>query len=602
MWRPWFKGGLGLLALVITLLAAISYAGLADRPALQAHPTAMNVGPAIPANPDSVSHTSAIRAPSGSPWTSVAQDGRSRLLAPGHATALPLSGDGASVGDVPEGPVSLSSVSLGPIKDNTLYQDSSGTVSNGAGQYFFVGRTGSVTNKVRRGVIAFGIAGNVPAGSTISSVTLTLNMSKTNFQAGSRTIGLHKLSAAWGEGTSDAPSNEGGGTSATAGDATWLHTFFNTDFWQAAGGDFSATVSASTSVAGEGSYFWGSTAQMVADVQAWLDDPPSNFGWVLVGDESVNTTTKRFDTKENGTPSNRPVLTVDYTPPPPPQAVLQFSAASYSIAENGGSATITVIRTGGSDDRVTVDYATIGGTATTGSDYVGTMGTITFATGDSGNKTFNVTILDDVLLEGEETVNLALSNPTGGAVLGSPDTAVLTITDHEPGSLQFNAASYTVAENGGSATITVIRTGGSDDRVTVDYATIGGTATSGSDYVGTMGTVTFATGDTGNRTFNITILDDVLVEGEETVSLALSNPTGGAVLGSPDTAVMTIIDTDIAEDVDRDGRVGERDLQIIAANLDPRDAAVPFADVNEDGIVDLLDLVLIAIALGRSAL
>ena len=65
---------------------------------------------------------------------------------------------------------------------------------------------------------------------------------------------------------------------------------------------------------------------------------------------------------------------------------------------------------------------------------------------------------------------------------------------------------------------------------------------------------------------------------------------------------MTIIDTDIAEDVDRDGRVGERDLQIIAANLDPRDAAVPFADVNEDGIVDLLDLVLIAIALGRSAL
>ena len=98
------------------------------------------------------------------------------------------------------------------------------------------------------------------------------------------------------------------------GDATWIHTFFNTGFWVNSGGDFAAP-SSSLAVAAIGSYTWGSSAQLVADVQDWLDNPASNFGWVLVGDESTFPTSKRFDSSENPIPSTRPLLAVAFTVP-----------------------------------------------------------------------------------------------------------------------------------------------------------------------------------------------------------------------------------------------------------------------------------------------
>ena len=219
---------------------------------------------------------------------------------------------------------------------------------------------------------------------------------------------------------------------------------------------------------------------------------------------------------------------------------LQFSSATYSVMENGVSATITVTRTNGSSGTVTVDYATSDGTATAGSDYTASSGTLTFANGET-SKTFSVPVLDDVLAEPNETVNLSLSNPTGGATLGSPSVAILTIVNvPKPGSLQFSSATYSVMENGGSATITVTRTNGSEGTVTVDYATSNGTATAGSDYTATSGTLAFANGET-SKTFSVPVTDDVLAEPNETVNLALSNPTGGATLGSPSTAILTIV-------------------------------------------------------------
>jgi len=203
-----------------------------------------------------------------------------------------------------------SSKSLSPSKDNTLYESSTGSLSNGRGVHFFVGRTNN--GSIRRSVIAFNIAGGVPARAKITSVRLTLNMSRTA-QVELQTIELHRLLADWGEGASDASENEGGGASASMGDATWVHTFFDTRRWQTPGGDFSPTVSASTSAGGTGKYTWGSTAQMVADVQAWLDNPSSNFGWLLKGTEAGNQTTKRFDSRENSVVENRPVLVVEFT-------------------------------------------------------------------------------------------------------------------------------------------------------------------------------------------------------------------------------------------------------------------------------------------------
>ena len=232
-----------------------------------------------------------------------------------------------------------------------------------------------------------------------------------------------------------------------------------------------------------------------------------------------------------------------------PAGTLQLSAASYSVNENGGSATITVTRTGGSTGAVGVTLTTSNGTATAGSDYTAVTQTVSFANGDTANKTVTIPILDDTLVEGNETVNITLSTPTGGATLGSPATAVLTIVDNDTspaGTLQLSAASYSVNENGGSVTITVTRTGGSAGAVGVSFATSNGTATAGSDYTAVTQTVSFANGDTANKTVTIPILDDTVVEGNETVNITLSTPTGGATLGSPATAVLTIVDNDTA--------------------------------------------------------
>ena len=238
------------------------------------------------------------------------------------------------------------------------------------------------------------------------------------------------------------------------------------------------------------------------------------------------------------------VLTIAEDDPVPPAGSLQFSAPTYTADENGPAALITVTRVNGSFGIVTVDYTTVDGTASAGSDYTAASGTLSFDDGVT-SQTFTIDILDDTVYEGDETVNLALSNPSGGAGLGSPATAVLTIAEDDPvppaGSLQFSAPTYTVDENDDTVSITVTRVGGSLGTVTVEYSSSDGTAIAGSDYSAVIGTLSFADGVT-SQSFTISILDDAEYEGDETVNLVLSNPTGGAGLGSPSSAVLTIAD------------------------------------------------------------
>jgi hypothetical protein len=203
-------------------------------------------------------------------------------------------------------------VVLEPSKDNTLFESVSGSLSNGAGDHLFAGVT-SGARSIRRALVAFDVASAVPPGSSINSASLTLRMSRTI--AGSETVTLHRVLADWGEGDSDAIGAEGQGASAAPGDATWIHTFFDTDRWQNEGGDFEATASASAAVGDIGSYTWGSTTDMVDDIQAWLDDAETNFGWILIGNENGSATAKRFDSRENSAPF-RPRLEVEFEPVP----------------------------------------------------------------------------------------------------------------------------------------------------------------------------------------------------------------------------------------------------------------------------------------------
>lgn len=205
-------------------------------------------------------------------------------------------------------------VNIGPHKDNTLYEDPNGALSNGIGQHIFAGRTGITTNALRRAVLAFDVAGSVPAGATIDSATLTLHLSRAPFGATVQNFELTRLLADWGEGSSDGTFQEGGGAASTPGDATWRHTVFDAQFWSTAGGDFEAAASAVLSVPGTiGFHTWGPTPQMAADVQSWLDNPGTNFGWILTGNEGQLQSARRFDSRENLEPTFRPRLTLEYS-------------------------------------------------------------------------------------------------------------------------------------------------------------------------------------------------------------------------------------------------------------------------------------------------
>jgi len=279
---------------------------------------------------------------------------------------------------------SATSISINPIKDNTLYEFVvvDGDRSNGVGDHFFAGKTDQA--EIRRGVLAFDIAGSIPAGSTITSVSLTMNMSRTLLNT-ARTVELHKLLADWGEGTSDASGNEGQGTAATTNDATWRHRFYNTIFWTTPGGDFSGTVSASQSVGAIGLYVWSST-QMVADVQSWLDNPTTNFGWLMLGNESTSDTTKRFDTRESTIP---PVLTIDYTAstptPTPTPGPITLTALGRKV---GGINTVRLDWSGATSSQVDV-YRNNALIVTTAND-----GLYVDSTGDTGRARYTYRVCE----------------------------------------------------------------------------------------------------------------------------------------------------------------------------------------------------------------
>ncbi|MGD9563412.1 MAG: Calx-beta domain-containing protein [Pyrinomonadaceae bacterium] len=364
----------------------------------------------------------------------------------------------------------------------------------------------------------------------------------------------------------------------------------------------------------------------------------------VIADGSATVTLVNDDSTPTPTPT-----------PTPGSGSVQFSSTAYSVNESVLAATITVTRTGSGSGAVSVNYATSNGTAVAGEDYTGTFGTLTWANGDLAAKTFIVQVADDTVLESNETVNLALSSPSG-TVIGAPGNAVLTIIDNDatpeisinnvtqpegnelnqlaftvtlsspsqqtvtmlystengtatggedyvtvpntlltfdpgevvkqipinvlgdfvvepdetfllnitsatnadivdsqgvatllnddaPGTIQFQAENYTVNESGGEAAIAITRTGGLSQGVSVRFVTVDGTALAGEDYVNTRTFVTFAP-DQAVAMINVPINNDSVHEANETVNLALESPTGGAVIGSPANAILTITDND----------------------------------------------------------
>ncbi len=204
-------------------------------------------------------------------------------------------------------------VTINASRDATLIEDPAGSLANGAGPALFAGRTGQATNGIRRALVHFELADELPRNAVIDRVFLTLHLTPSNEVPAS--VAVHRVLDDWSEGA--AFSSGGGGAPAEAGDSTWLHTVYAHGFWVIAGGQFVAAASADTLVADVDFYTWQSTPQLVADVRLWLKAPERNFGWMIVGDEITPQSVKRFDSRESTTPEFRPALTVEYRLPGP---------------------------------------------------------------------------------------------------------------------------------------------------------------------------------------------------------------------------------------------------------------------------------------------
>jgi hypothetical protein len=257
-----------------------------------------------------------------------------------------------------------------------------------------------------------------------------------------------------------------------------------------------------------------------------------------------------------------------------PKAKVQFSNPAYAVAENAGSATITVVRprTGHSIVRlklpVTVDYTTIDGTAKAGSDYTATNGTLSFpacsnsplASDPCLRQTFNVSVADNFVVDGPRTLGLKLSNAMSGsrrAILGYPSTAALVIVDNDNSgigsgsSFQMASASDFVSESAVSAPVFVIRSGDLATGTSVHYATADGAAAAGTDYTGVSGTLNFPDQATDAVTSIIQVVNVPLLHNPATdpqlrdFNFNLDIPAGsGGTLGTPSSENVTVVNSD----------------------------------------------------------
>jgi hypothetical protein len=199
---------------------------------------------------------------------------------------------------------------LDAARDATLIESATGSLANGEGPAVFVGRTSQDADSRRRALLAFDVAAALPGGALVTGAWVDLELSPSH--PAPIEVGLYRVAADWSEGPSR--SSGGVGDPAQPGDVTWIHTRYDTERWTQAGGDFAAEPSAAAEIGDAGAYRFESSAAVVSDVQAWLDEPASNHGWILVGGEDAASTAKRFYSREAGREGTGARLVVEYVP------------------------------------------------------------------------------------------------------------------------------------------------------------------------------------------------------------------------------------------------------------------------------------------------
>lgn len=221
--------------------------------------------------------------------------------------------------------------SLSPAKDNTIIEDFT-TNSNPLGRVF-AGKTNN--GFIRRGLLNFNVSGQLPANAIVTDAKVRLNLNTAN-GASAVNFTLNRLSEDWGENPAG-NSGIGQGAAATVGDATWLARFYDPTtptLWTTAGGNFAATASGSATVATTPGYYTWTGTGLATDVQQWLKQPATEFGWALLGTETASNTARAFDSRESN-PGLVPKLDLTYSatpvfPLPDSTFSLEISAPVYT--------------------------------------------------------------------------------------------------------------------------------------------------------------------------------------------------------------------------------------------------------------------------------
>jgi Calx-beta domain/PKD domain len=224
---------------------------------------------------------------------------------------------------------------------------------------------------------------------------------------------------------------------------------------------------------------------------------------------------------------------------PPVNPYVGFAMASSTVLENVGTAQIAVSLSAPATGTGSVDFSTTNGSATEPGDYTTTSGTLSFAAGESV-KFISVPITDDSVLEPTENLTVTLLNPVN-LVLGSVQTHTLTITDNDSPAVSIVANDPSASEGGDAGQFTLTRTGSSVQALAVTL-TLGGTASSGTDFTSISTTQTFPA-ESASMVVNVAPLQDTTNEGNETIILSVTTGSG-YVVGTPSSATVNLADDD----------------------------------------------------------
>ncbi len=218
--------------------------------------------------------------------------------------------------------ISAETISVSPAADTSIFSFNPGNNLGGLSNVPLgpINRDADAQGFFQQGrmLVRYDLSAQLPPGAQITGVRLRLSVVKESSGGAPLTVDLHRLLVPWAEGSAAGSSS---GTAATSGQSSWQDRIKGTAAWSSpgakAGTDYNTTFSGSTVVDNAGTYTVASTPELIADVQAWIADPASNQGWILLPRAPmIKGSAKRIFTREGG---NGATLELTYTLPPPPE-------------------------------------------------------------------------------------------------------------------------------------------------------------------------------------------------------------------------------------------------------------------------------------------